>query len=163
IVVLPACGGRCSMVDFQTIDHCSDAGDRGHGRQEFVYLVRGNWAAERNASLMGGHINGLRLGGHVPNLCPHPCYQDCILWYISPSEQRLRLCNQPIGALARVAGSLTDELPHAVPVGLYLIAYESTTPSAQPGIEHIHHHPGSEPHTAKHQDALQEPSLLRTG
>ena len=42
IVVPPACGGRCSMVDFQAIDHCSNTGDRGHGRQEFFYLVRGN-------------------------------------------------------------------------------------------------------------------------
>ena len=42
IIVPPACGGRCSMVSFQAIVHCSDAGDRGHGRQEFFYLVRSN-------------------------------------------------------------------------------------------------------------------------
>src|SRR5262245_2455701 len=33
--------GCCSMVDFQAINHCSDAGHRGHGRQGFFYLVRG--------------------------------------------------------------------------------------------------------------------------
>src|SRR4029453_11391693 len=105
---------------------------------------------------MGGHINGPRLGDHVPNLGPHSCYQDCILGYISLSDLGLRLCNQAIGALARVAGSLTDKLLHAAPVGLCLIAYESTTPSAQLGIEHIHH-TSAEPRTAKRQDALQEP------
>jgi hypothetical protein len=105
---------------------------------------------------MGGHINGPRLGDYVPNLCPHPCHQDCIFGYISPSDLCLRLCNQAIGALARVADNLTDELPHAVSVGPYLIAYESTTPSAQPGSEPIHH-TGVEPRTAKHQNALQDP------
>ena len=46
----------------------------------------------------------------MPNLCPHPCHQDGILSYISPSELRLRLCNQAISALACVAGSLADIL-----------------------------------------------------
>src|SRR5262249_27342276 len=105
---------------------------------------------------MGGHINGPCLGHHVPNLCPHPCHQDCVLGYISSSDLRLRLCNQAIGALARIAGSLTENLPYTAPVGLCLIAYESTTPSAQPGIERIHH-TGAEPRTAKYQDALQDP------
>jgi len=31
VVVPPAGGGRCSMVDFQAIDHCSNVGDRSHG------------------------------------------------------------------------------------------------------------------------------------
>ena len=103
---------------------------------------------------MGGHLNGPLLGEDVPTLCPHPCHQDRILGYISPSDLRLYL-NQAIGALARVAGSLTDELPCAAPVCLGLIAYEGTTPSAHPGIEHIHH-TGAESRTAKHQDALQD-------
>src|SRR5260370_31092312 len=102
---------------------------------------------------MGGDLNGPRLGDHVPNLCPHPCHQDCILGYISPSELRLCLYNQAIGALAHVADSVSDKLPQAAPVGLGLMAHESTTPSAQPGIEHIHH-PGPDPRTAKHQDPL---------
>src|SRR5262249_40503050 len=105
---------------------------------------------------MGGSLNIASLGDHVPNLGPHPCHQDCILGYSSPAELRPRLGNQAIGALARVAGSLTDELPRAAPVGLGLIAYESTTPSAKPGVKHIHH-TGAEPHTAKHQHAFQEP------
>src|SRR5262249_48883145 len=37
MVVPPVCDGCCSMVNFQAIDHCSDPGDRGHGRQEFFY------------------------------------------------------------------------------------------------------------------------------
>src|SRR2546422_383048 len=156
MAVPPACDGCWSMVDFQAIDHCSDAGNRGHGRQEFFYLVCGNGAAERDTSLLGGHINGPRLGDYVPHLCSHPCHQDCVLGYLSPSELRLRLCNQAIGALACVVGSLTDELSCAAPVGLCLIAYERTTPSAQPGIEHIHY-AGAEPRTAKHQHALQDP------
>ena len=98
----------------------------------------------------------------MPNLGPHPCHQDCVLGYLSPSELRLRLGNQAIGALACVAGSLTDELPCAAPVGLGLIAYERTTPFAQSGIEHIHD-AGAEPRTAKHQHALQDPELLRPG
>ena len=91
----------------------------------------------------------------MPNLCPHPCHQDGILRYISPSELRLRLCNQAISALACVAGSLADILSHTAPVGLCLVAYARATPPAQPGIEHIHH-TGAEPRTGQYQHALQD-------
>src|SRR5262245_37694131 len=101
---------------------------------------------------MSSHLNSLRLRDYVPNLGPHPCHQDCILGDMSPSSSDRRLCNQAIGALTRVAGSLTDELPRTAPVGACLSAYESTTSSAQPWIEHIHH-TGAESCTAQHEDA----------
>ena len=79
----------------------------------------------------------------MPNLCPHPCHQDYIPGYISSSDLRLRLCNQAIGALVCVVGSLTDELLYKVLVDLNLFVlstYIIPAPTGHPESVYISIH-----------------------